>query len=203
MQNSLKPTARRDGLVVQELPDEVLVYDLNTYKAHCLNKSAAAVWKNCNGKNTILEIAALLKKEFSVQINEEFVWLAIDQLGKDELLTQKIETPTTGMSRREMMRRVGIVSLVALPVVMSLVAPPAALAATCTGVPNGGTCTGGQCCNGMCQPAGTGGPGATCDNATCNFCQSGLTCCPGAMGNPPTCQMACFTGKKKVSEEAY
>ncbi len=29
--------SRRDELVVRELPDEVLVYDLRQHKAHCLN----------------------------------------------------------------------------------------------------------------------------------------------------------------------
>jgi hypothetical protein len=32
-----KPLARKEGLVIQELPDEVLVYDLDRDRAHCLN----------------------------------------------------------------------------------------------------------------------------------------------------------------------
>ena len=31
------PVARQKDLIVRELSDEVLVYDLNTDKAHCLN----------------------------------------------------------------------------------------------------------------------------------------------------------------------
>jgi hypothetical protein len=45
------PCARKAGLVIQDMPDEVLVYDLDTNKAHCLNKSAAFVWRSCDGKN--------------------------------------------------------------------------------------------------------------------------------------------------------
>ena len=45
MDNSQYPVARKSGLVVQEMPDEVLVYDLNSNKAHCLNQTAASVWK--------------------------------------------------------------------------------------------------------------------------------------------------------------
>ncbi len=33
------PSARRKDLIIEELPDEVLVYDLNTDRAHCLNKT--------------------------------------------------------------------------------------------------------------------------------------------------------------------
>ena len=31
----MKPRARKDGLVVTELPDELLVYDLERHKASC------------------------------------------------------------------------------------------------------------------------------------------------------------------------
>ena len=49
------PFARkREGhLVIDELPDEVLVYDLDRHKAHCLNQTAALVWQHCDGKMAI------------------------------------------------------------------------------------------------------------------------------------------------------
>ena len=56
MNNPNNPIARQNGLVVQEMPDEVLVYDLDTNKAHCLNGSAALVWKSCDGNNTVADI---------------------------------------------------------------------------------------------------------------------------------------------------
>ena len=60
MNDSLqKPVARKEGLVIQEMPDEVLVYDLETNKAHCLNKTAAFVWNACDGKNSVAEITKL------------------------------------------------------------------------------------------------------------------------------------------------
>jgi hypothetical protein len=162
------------------MPDEVLVYDLNTNKAHCLNKSAAAVWKNCDGSNSISDIAAILKNEFKTPVSDDFVWLAIDQLGKDELLEQKLTAPTNGLTRREAMRRVALASLVALPVVASLTAPTAAQAAsvcqslnqscTCTvsnpnatsatcgelGGSAAGTCTGACVCGNIPQGSSTG-----------------------------------------------
>ena len=53
MKNPLNPIARSNGLVVQEMPDEVLVYDLDSNKAHCLNETAAfrleIVRRNQNG----------------------------------------------------------------------------------------------------------------------------------------------------------
>ena len=43
----MRPKSRTDNLVVQEMNDEVLVYDLDSNKAVCLNETAAIVWKSC------------------------------------------------------------------------------------------------------------------------------------------------------------
>jgi len=56
------PLARTDGLVINELTDEVLVYDLQRDKAHCLNQTAASVWKQCDGRSTAAEIARRLSE---------------------------------------------------------------------------------------------------------------------------------------------
>ncbi|MDQ5844969.1 MAG: PqqD family protein, partial [Acidobacteriota bacterium] len=54
------PLARQSSLIVKELEDETLVYDQETDQAHCLNETAALVWKNCDGRNSVNEIARLL-----------------------------------------------------------------------------------------------------------------------------------------------
>jgi hypothetical protein len=181
MQNLQKPVARNEGLVIQEMPDEVLVYDLNTNKAHCLNKSAAAVWKNCDGTNSISDIAAILKNEFKTPVTEDFVWLAIDQLGKDELLEKQLTSSVNGLSRREAMRRVGLASLIALPVVASLLAPTAVHAGSVCAVT--GACT--------CSVANGGASSATCSSLGGTFtgCAGGgnCTCLVAAGGTSGTC----------------
>ena len=55
------PRAKAEGLIVQELPDEVLVYDTARDEAHCLNETVAAVWKHCDGKTTVAEIQRLIR----------------------------------------------------------------------------------------------------------------------------------------------
>ena len=160
MNSSLNPLARREGLVIQEMPDEVLVYDTNTNKAHCLNKTAAFVWKSCDGSHSINDIAGLMEKEFGANVPDDLVWLAIDQLGKDDLLDASETVPAKGISRREVIRRIGIASVIALPVVASLVAPSSALAAVSCGCINPAACaTQTSCasqilCNGLgvCAP---------------------------------------------------
>jgi hypothetical protein len=150
-----KPIARKQGLVIQELPDEVLVYDLDRDRAHCLNQTAAFVWQRCNGRNTTAQIANTLGQEFDCTVDEKVIWLALDQLGRNHLLDrQPIPPPQMGMNRRAMVKALGLAAVIAVPVVTSIVAPTPAQAATCVG--RGGPCsTPAQCCPGLTQCTGT------------------------------------------------
>jgi hypothetical protein len=144
-----RPTARTEGIVVRELPDEVLVYDLGTHKAVCLNSTAAAVWRLCDGRRTGEEIRRALEKSAGGAVPEELVWLALEQLGKDGLLEARPPRPAAlaGITRREMIRRVGLGAAVTLPVVASIVAPTPADASSC--FPSGTACNdSAQCCAG-------------------------------------------------------
>lgn len=152
--------ARQNGIVVQEMPDEVLVYDLDTNKAHCLNHSAAFVWKSCDGSNTVGDIVKQFKATGGGKVTEDFVWLAIDQLHETGLLQNEVAPKFEGQSRRQVIKTIGLASMVALPVIASLVAPTSALASvscTCTA---SSSCAGRACpsttnCNsaGLCAPA--------------------------------------------------
>lgn len=128
-----QPLARKEGLIIQELPDEVLVYDAANDKAHCLNETAALVWKHCDGNKDVAEIAKLVGKELNAAVKDEFIWLALDQLEKESLLEKKADfsLQTIGVSRREIIKRIGLASVVALPIVTSLLNPMSAKAGTC------------------------------------------------------------------------
>jgi hypothetical protein len=157
-------SARKNDLVVQETGDELLVYDLKTDKAICLNKTSALVWQNCDGTKSVKDIAAILEKTLGNSINDELVWFAIDQLNKENLLEDNTDFSNkfAGLSRREVIKRVGITSAIALPLVSSLVAPMAVHAQSfCVDdgmgmFPNGcpcmnpSDCTGGSCMSGIC-----------------------------------------------------
>jgi hypothetical protein len=158
------PKKRREGIIVKELPDEVLVYDLDRDKAHCLNHSAAAVWERCDGRTTVADIARAVEKKTGVKVGEEFVWLAIEALGRDHLLEERMQWPAAlpRMTRREAVRRIGIGAAIAIPLVTSIIAPTPAQAATCTA--RCGSCsTGAQCCSGVCATGVSG-------------CTSGMRC---------------------------
>lgn len=132
--NPQTPTARKEDLVIQELSDEVLVYDLKTNKAHCLNQTAALVWKSCDGKNSIENIVSNFEKQTGDKVSEDFIWLAIDQLNEKNLLADDIAPKFAGQNRRQVLKKIGLASVIALPIVASLTAPTAALAVACSGV---------------------------------------------------------------------
>jgi hypothetical protein len=120
------PLARKESLVIKELPDETLVYDMKLDKAHCLNSTAALVWKNCDGKRTVSQLRELLEGDAGSPVPVEMVWLALDQLENFQLLD---DAPLkhfhlAGMSRRSLVKRIGF-AVVALPVIFSIMAPPA------------------------------------------------------------------------------
>ena len=126
----MKPQTRRSGLLIRELPDELLVYDQEQHRAHCLNQTAALVFRHADGSRTAADLARLPGAD------DEVVTLALDQLNGAGLLeVQASDTDTeisAGMSRRDVARRVGLAAAILLPAVASIVAPtPAEAAATC------------------------------------------------------------------------
>ena len=151
------PVARKKRLIVQELPEELLVYDEERNQAHCLNQSAARIWKRCDGRTTVKAISLAVTKELATPIDEEAVWFALRQFGKDHLLEEPLAPPPElmlqGLNRRQMVRTLGLAAIVAVPLVTSIVAPTPAQAATCSAT--GVNCTSSaQCCSGLCN-AGT------------------------------------------------
>lgn len=123
------PKARKTDLVTRQIPGELLVYDLKRHKAFCLNGTAASVWKSCNGKRTVEDLAAELEKDQKSPVDEKIIWLALDQLEKSYLLQRSAAWPMglPSISRRSIIRA-GIVTAVTLPLVTMITAPVAAQA---------------------------------------------------------------------------
>ncbi|HJQ68449.1 MAG TPA: PqqD family peptide modification chaperone [Blastocatellia bacterium] len=138
------PQARTTGVVVEHLADEVLVYDLERDRAHCLNPAAARVWEMCDGSRSVSDIGAEAG-------GDEVAWLAVEQLSRAGLLEEKIKRPAAnGVSRRDLIKKIAVAAAIGVPVVTSIVAPRATHAATCRAP--GQTCTVAvQCCSGLCN----------------------------------------------------
>ena len=188
----LLPQARTNDLVTQELPEEVLVYDLKDHKAHCLNQTAAAVWKHCDGKTSVMEMTTLIKQDINQTMDEATVWQAIGHLGKANLLEARV-TPPAGiprLGRREAIRRLGLGSAIAVPVVMSILAPTVLAGCTFDNQPIGTPCcTSSQCGTFMGSPLQCCPAGSTCLVGLSDPCTVNANCCSNnCTGSPLTCQ---------------
>lgn len=136
------PLARQNALVMQDVDDELLVYDLQTDKAHCLNRSAVLIWKLCDGTNSIDDIVRRFEETDGARITEDFVWLALSQLHENRLLDSTLPPRFTGQSRRQALKTIGRASAVALPLVAALVVHPRStgIPISCGGCTSPGAC---------------------------------------------------------------
>jgi hypothetical protein len=118
-----RPTARVDGLLVEEVDEELVIFDIERHRAHALNAPAATVWRTCDGTRGLAEL------QETSGLSEDAVRLAVAQLVDRNLLA---ETSAPGFSRRAVLRGGAIAGAVglALPVIQSIVAPTPAMAAS-------------------------------------------------------------------------
>jgi coenzyme PQQ synthesis protein D (PqqD) len=149
------PLARKDGLIVDSIGDELLVYDVASSRAHSLNAVAADVWRACDGDRDLGQLA-----EFT-GLDRSAVELALNNLQEVGLISRY---EPSGVSRRVVLRRLSLTAAglaVGLPVIRSITAPTAAMAYAIS-CPNSGQCPhpDGSFCgsNGKCVSSGGNRP---------------------------------------------
>jgi hypothetical protein len=120
------------GLLIQHVGQETLVYSEPLHKAFCLNPIAAQVWRALDGVRTTEQIAAAVTSTLSMPVTEDLVLFAVSELRRDGLADE--EDSSAGVlalpSRRDMMRQLGAGAVVMLPAVAAVMAPKAAQAYT-------------------------------------------------------------------------
>lgn len=153
--NEVRPIARVDGLLSTELASgEVVVFDKERNRAHCLNPAAAVVWRCCDGRRTLSELAAFVAAETGTATDETVVRASVMELRKLNLLdvTPEAVVPGVGLTRREALIRAGARAAAAaalVPLVHTVLAPKPAAASSC--LQSGAACSvGSQCCSGSC-----------------------------------------------------
>jgi hypothetical protein len=174
-----KPISRQSNIVVQEVEGEVLIYDLKVNQAYCLNQTSALVFQLCDGKNSVAAISDLMSEKLKNLVSEEYVWLALNELKKNNLLENgnQLADYFAGLSRREVVKKIGLSTMIALPFVVSTIAPTAVSAQSCPAV----FCET-MCCN----------PGENCKtNATS---QGSMICCRPFSDCPGRPDLCCAAG---------
>ena len=131
-----RPLARENGLVIEQLEDEILIYDTERDKAHCLNAAAARIWKHCDGKSTVADIKHAFAADIPIEAAREVVSNCVLRFSRAHLLKEG-SLPFKGddvLSRRKLLRKIGMgaaATAIVLPLITSIVAPPPAAAASC------------------------------------------------------------------------
>ncbi len=129
MRRETLPKRVEQDILIQQVGDELLLYDEVRHQAFCLNPVCAAVWTLCDGKHSISALAEAAGRQLKLAVEEQIVWLALEELLRDGLLEplqDAAEIPS--LSRRDLVQRLGARGALLLPIVAAIAAPTAAQA---------------------------------------------------------------------------
>jgi hypothetical protein len=181
-----------EGLLAEPAGDDLVVYDPDIGSAHVLNPLAAAIWSRARAGVAF----DVLASEFQPTGGLDEIRVAVAELDSAGLLVASTSAANAGISRRALLRRVGLAAVAAPFVTTILTASPAAAVpgATCSAsIPCVGTnpennqaevCDGGRCArpcsnNGDCdsvsgctcqQQTSPSTPGKVCKSSTGSYC---------------------------------
>jgi hypothetical protein len=131
--------ARSEGLLIEHLNDETVVFDTETRQAHCLGPLASIVFEHSDGRTATDGIAAIASERLDETVEVSQVDDALDQLQNAGLLAISAPRSQDGTTRRQVLKKGAITSGVvfAAPLMTSIVPPASAASgsATCGAVP--------------------------------------------------------------------
>ena len=151
---STLPLVRTNQIVTREIDGELLIYDRALDKAHCLNSSAAKIWKLCDGRTNIAEMAVAMSRALGMPVDDTVIHSGLKQLSMNALLAEGSYVPIGSIdaSKRSLARKLGI-GVFLLPLITSISAPSALAAVSCAGPcsggPGRGSCPAGCLCSGI------------------------------------------------------
>ena len=197
------PAARADGLLIERVGSETVVYDVDAKEAHCLKGLASVVFASADGKTSAEDLAAAAEKALGEPVTYAQIQDAIAQLEECALL----DTPLLvrdGLSRRELVQKAGYVgaaATVASPLITTLMTPASAFAASsiatgCSGCGKNKDCVSNHCCQ---DNAGKQCSQGCCvgANNSCHFCNCVSNVCDctvtPADAGIPECPCICGT----------
>ena len=129
MTNLETPRRLQRHVSIQKIGSETLVYDELRHKAFCLNESSSVIWRLADSGHTVAQMRDAASIELGAGVSEELVRYALEELRRDGLVE-----PSSGVeagpaiSRRAMLRTLGVSGALLLPMIAAIMAPPAAQA---------------------------------------------------------------------------
>ncbi len=155
------PLARSQGLLIEEVDSEKVIFDETTRHVHCLTPLAAIVFAHCDGQASPAELARIASGQLGESVSEDQVEDALARLKERGLLESP---PPITLSRRDMLHKSAAFGAAAAAGSLVFTVDPtmAQAAGQCTSM----RCTIVEDCFG-----GTGCPdGQSCNRCTSNRC---------------------------------
>lgn len=144
----------RPGLLRHELDGQVLIYDAREDRVHLLDTTTGHVFELLEqGGRSRAGIVSELATRMNILEGEGLLELSLEELRKADLLDGNMApvAPLSEMSRRELLRKVGMAGAAALliPAIATLTASPAYAQASCSAATH--SCVVGivDCCAGL------------------------------------------------------
>jgi hypothetical protein len=145
---------KQKKLIATRIDNELLLFEVETSIAHCLNDIASEMWVACEQQSSAVEVTEFLRTR-RPDMEKEVVWASLSKMAAAGLLEETTNQEDIAISRRELIRKLGITAALVLPIVVtSVLVPPPAAAASCGTL--GMLCGGGRapCCSGLICVAG-------------------------------------------------
>ena len=199
------PEARAGGLLTEQVGDEIVVYDTESKDVHCLSPLAAAVFEQCDGRTDHAAIAESAGVRLGRPVTKDEVSAAIAQLEERSLLERPpVLLQQGGVSRRDLAKKTAKLgaAVASVPLITSIVAPTAAMAATqiplgCGGCGKNPDCTSNHCCQNNAGKQCSQGCCVLHDNS-CHFCNCVNNVCDCTVARAdlglPECPCVCGPG---------
>ncbi len=179
-----RPVARDEGLLVETIDGDAVVYDLDTKQVHCLKSLAAVVFSAADGTKTASDIAELASYGLSRPVSATEVEEVVLSLDESGLLNISPFDDGRGVSRRQALKTFAVAGAGAA--LITTISAPTALAqgsqiatGNCCGDSSKSACEGlnPTCASGhCCQNNG----GKQCNECKCvgdhNDCETGGAC---------------------------
>src|SRR5271167_1121318 len=108
------PIAKSENLLVEDVAGELLIYDTSTNRAHCLNESAAAIWRHCDGNRSIDSLANHLFPKLEASDARQLVGVGVERLRRRRLVEGTATgAPIVDMSKRQLLKKVAVLAAAA------------------------------------------------------------------------------------------
>lgn len=114
---------RGPHLIVEALGEELVIYDRHTNKAHLLDPRAVAIWNAAEKGCSMDDLAGVVEGD-TIEDRTRVAQLAVAELERAGLLQSEVPA----LERRQLLKSLG--TMAALPMVVSILAPTSAAAAS-------------------------------------------------------------------------